>query len=335
MSESGSGSREAAIVQKIKDIIDIRGISQRKLAEQCRALGYSTGQSSISKILAGNARMTVENLEMFSKALDVPMEVIVAEENEESDKLFRESNLSLLYLSSDPSIDKGAFEGYVGEYQVYFLASSSTEKGQVKDARLKIELERDYCRAQLKLEFGDSRTKSYEGQMLVSSESKVAYLFMLNHQTGELISLYIRYRRFHVEPLMCRLGLVLSSGSGDSVMPTVGYLLLTRKEIREQYKQDLAGILKIGLDDLITVPAGGVPPDIEKKIGDISTHHEVLRVDRQKLIQKLLTEEEFEKYLKILNCLSDQAWSAGEQVRITESIDLEIYKLIKLLQLSA
>ena len=325
MEQTCGASSELGIVKRIKEMIEKQGIQQSELTKRCQQLGYSVSQSSISKILTGSQRLTVKHLEMFSKLLNVPMEELMVKRS--SKRLFFDSKISAYYLSDDPQSDPKTFEGYLGHYQVYFLSSSSTEKGQVKNAKLIIEKEKNYCRAELKLAFGNMGVKSYQGQMLVSREMKTAYILLLNNETGELVVIYIRYRRLQVQGLVERFGLVVSCGAGDSIVPTVGYLLLTKGELSQDCLGDLAGALKIGIGNrFITVPAEKLDLDMKKQVEPYLVKTETaLCIDKQKMVREMFEAEKGRQCLEIIGRLVGQAYNGAEHLNVDETLDWEMY----------
>lgn len=328
MEQMGGASIETGIVKRIKQLIDERGIQQSELTKHCQEYGYSVSQSSISKILTGSQRLTVKHLEMFSKLLNIPMEKLVAHESPE--RLIFPSKISEKGLSDDPKSDPKTFRGYYGQYQVYFLSSSSTEKGQIKNAKLFIEEEKNYCRAELKIDFGDKVTKSYQGQMLVSKEMKTAYILLLNHETGELVAIYLRYRRLQVQELDERLALVVSCGAGDSVVPTVGYLLLTKGELDQDRLGYLEGALRIGIGNrFIVVSAETLDTDMAKQVApylvDKESKERALYIDKQKMVREMFEAEKGRQCLEIIGRLVGQAYNGATHLKVDEDLDWEMH----------
>lgn len=327
MEKDKNFSQVKKILEKIKEMIDDKNIGQREFALQCNKLGYAVSQSAISKILAGTQKLTVEHLEMFAEALGMPfgtfMEICCRTES--SGKLFLHLGLGGQYLATNPEKEAAIYNGYLGDFYTYFLSTSKTEQGQVIEGKLNLKLTEGYCKAKMGINT-DAGVKTYVGQMLISKEMKVGYLFLLNPRSGEITSIYIRYRRMSGN-LKVRLGLMLTVSAGDNALPTVGYFLLNRKQIPKNNLKDVAYMLKMQRDYYL-IPDYGEGLNWPFEL-DVQPRRANLYNVNASILERMIEKgDNLESYMNALSWLKEKSLNSIEHEEVNEKIDLSFFHAI-------
>lgn len=228
-------------------------ISQKELLQKIGVYSDAFSQSTLSKILSGKQTMTVNNLEIFSKALEVPINLFF----EEEDKLFfLQNEVEGFWVETQKNAN--IFKGYLGTYNIYFFAPSQTERGQVLSGKLNLLSKDNVCCANLKIFIANDqqggvtvgKSKEYFGQMIISKTMESAYIIVMNPQLGDLGTIVFRYRRFRSENLEIRLGLALTSSAGDFNLSTAHYVLISHKEISQEKIKVISNVfMRIGNDN--------------------------------------------------------------------------------------
>ena len=127
-------------------------------------------------------------------------------------------------------------EPYLGNYTVIFH-STDTQNEKILRGRLIIyEGERSVCCAALSLdtgevdEKGEEILKKYNGQFFVSQQLEVAYCILVNNVWGEVCLVEFRHRSFLLNRVESRVGLVLTSATGESKRPATHKMLIYRED---------------------------------------------------------------------------------------------------------
>lgn len=235
------------VSQRIKDIVDEKQISQKEIVEKSEKIRMPIKQGTLSKLLNGKQMLTVEYLEMFSKVLEVPVEMFF--EKEETNIFFRRDTEGFVV-----DVKQGIYKGYLGKYYLYFYAPAITERGKILKGELELKEYEGVCRAKMELFVGklgesNNNSKRYSGQMIVSRSLNCAYLTLYEPDLGDFGSMVFRHRIFRLGELQVRLGLALTCSAGDFNLPTAHYILLSREKIEEDKLEMIANIyMRIGND---------------------------------------------------------------------------------------
>lgn len=216
--------------ENIREILKKKNISQVELKKKCEKLGYSVSQPEISKILAGKTPITVYQLSAFSKALNISLDQL----------LYGEQDAKVFYFSGDKRFLTNpfneAYNGYMGMFYA-LLRTTSPFENKWLFGKLIFSASDDpepICRAEFQLDTGiiDKKgrktIKYYKGQLIISSMLGSGYCILMNPDIGEILFIEFRYRKFLVRQMECRLGLMISSSSGEAKMPVVQKILLSR-----------------------------------------------------------------------------------------------------------
>ncbi|GFH90225.1 hypothetical protein IMSAGC002_01470 [Lachnospiraceae bacterium] len=318
-------SQGKKILKKLNELIDDKRIGQRELAAYCNSLGYSVSQSAISKILTGTQKLTIDHMEMFADVLGVPFDILMEMccRADDSGRLFLHLGLGEQNLAMNPEKESVIYNGYMGDFYVYFLSTSKTEQGKVIEGELRINSQDGYCRAEMQINT-ISGTKVHTGQMMISKEMKTGYIFLLNPDSGEISSIYLRYRRMY-SILQVRLGLMLTISSGDSALPTTGYILLNRKRIEKKHFGDVAHILKME-QDYYWISDFGEGLDCPVQLNVQPKDAKVYSIDAGMLERGMEKEENPETYLRLLSWIKGNSLNTIEHVEVNDRVDLSIFR---------
>lgn len=212
--------------------------------------------SSLSKILNGKVKLSVENLCLIAKALEVEPATllsteVIAEENNNQSGLFNsfafEKNGAII---RDPN--HFAFKGYLGEvYYVYFYSTISTE-GNILEGTLQFKASGNnkVCLSEMELKIGkqdkegNEIVKKYRGELLISLPMNCCYCILVNSDMGEVSFLNFRHMFLFNNTLVCRMAGALTTSSGESKLPTMHRALISAKrlEYRDNNMMDLGYI---------------------------------------------------------------------------------------------
>lgn len=313
------------VVEKLNELINDKRIGQRELAARCNSLGYSVSQSTISKILTGTQKLTIDHIEMFADVLRIPFETLIEIccKAGDSGRLFLHLGIGEQNLAMNPEKESIIYNGYMGSFYVYFLSTSKTEQGQVIEGELSVNSQDGYCRAEMRITTA-SGVKVYTGQMMISKEMKTGYIFLLNPDSGEITSIYFRYRRMN-STLQIRLGLMLTISSGDNAIPTTGYCLLIREQIENERLGNVSHILKMG-SDYYWIAEREKGPDCPVQLNIQSNEAKIYSIDGGALERALENEDAPEAYLRLLAWIKQNSLNTIEHVEVNEKTDLSFFR---------
>lgn len=313
------------VVEKLNELINDKRIGQRELAAHCNSLGYSVSQSTISKILTGTQKLTIDHIEMFADVLKIPFETLIEIccKAEDSGRLFLHLGLGEQNLAMNPEKESIIYNGYMGDFYVYFLSTSKTEQGQVIEGELSVNSQDGYCRAEMRITTA-SGVKVYRGQMMISKEMKTGYIFLLNPDSGEITSIYFRYRRMN-STLRVRLGLMLTISSGDNAIPTIGYCLMIREQIEKERLGNVSHILKMS-PDYYWIADREEGLDWPAQLDIQSKEARIYSVNEGMIERALENEDAPETYLRLLAWIKQNSLNTIEHMEVNEKIDLSFFR---------
>ena len=234
-----------SVSQRIRNIMDEKQISQMEFVEKAKKIGMPIKQGTLSKLLNEKQMLTVEYLEMFSKVLEVSVDMFF--EKEDTNIFFKSDTEGFAV-----DVKQNVYKGYLGRYYLYFYAPAITEQGKLLKGELELKEREGVCSAKMELFIekqgeSDKSSKTYSGQMIVSHSLNCAYLTLYEPNLGDFGSMVFRHRRFRLGELQVRLGLALTCSAGDFNQPTAHYILLSREKISEEKIDLIANIyMRIG-----------------------------------------------------------------------------------------
>lgn len=218
------------VIQRIKDIMISKGISQGSLSTLS-----GIGQSTISKFLSGETKMTLNYIAKICKALSIDPSDILSFS-------LPDSKSELEMLNEDNSLvvnpDKLAFKGYLNSFHIYFNSTISSEESLLHGLLTfkKSDLD-ETCDASLKLytgkidSTGQKIAKNYSGKMIISLSMSSCYCILVEKEIGEMCFLIFNHMFLFNQNLICRMGCALTTSSGGNKRPTMHRFLISCIEL--------------------------------------------------------------------------------------------------------
>lgn len=232
------------ILRRITWIMNQKGIRQLELAKMSHI-----GQSTLSKLMKGETRLTLQNIYRICDSLGITMEELFAEDfgiksvseyegvRSTARALLNENYIDTQLLLRDTS--HPAFRGYV-ENKLYFYCFStvSSEASSILEGEIEFKAKDGFCLAELSLYTGKTDiegrkiVKKYCGEMLISITMANCYCIMVNTEIGEICSLYFRHFYLFNQELLCRVASLQSTSSGENKLPVVQRALLSKVKLQ-------------------------------------------------------------------------------------------------------
>lgn len=341
---------EQNVATNIKWMLKQNQVTQEQLVKLCQKRGFSVSQSTLSRMLSNERRMNIYYLNAICKALGVSIDEMINGRG----SVFASDFFSMLEknavgekFSINPNKALEAFQGYMGDYYVYFRSTVSYERGKIIKGRLSLTSKKheNYCWAGLKLNTGVVNNKNepifkyYKGEFIISNTVGTGYIFLVNEEAGEISVIAVRHRLFRTEPLKCRLAAVLTVCAGDEKVPTLHRMLLSREKVPDDELHKLLPYLDFGDSKLIVLKE------------EFDTVLEECHIDAE-LGERLLLYAEEDRYacfddniLKVIKEKSVNRFDYDKFIarlrrhnslpirndRISSSIDLEVYEMISMI----
>ena len=248
------------IIEKINEAMIKANINQKKLSNET-----DISQSTLSKLLSNKSKFTIEQLVKICLALEINISNLVSFNN--LGITFTDNVYSTNYIADSDNlvcdIRRPAFKGYVGnKYFIYFYSTVDSENKIIngtfelyasEDKRCKINLE--IYTGQIDV-LGQKITKKYTGDMIISIPLSSCYCILLNKEIGEMCFLNFHHMFLLSQNMLCRVGTVLTTSSGENRRPTIHRIVLSKYPYDiENNSEDLMfikGQLKLN-DSKITV----------------------------------------------------------------------------------
>ena len=231
------------IIQRIFSIMEQRNLKQLQLANLSMI-----GPSSLSKLLKGEMRLTLQHIFKICKALDISPEDLLSLNKEISSnfseidsKSYNETGiLNEQYLNEQIFIrDKNhpAFNGYKDKTFHIYLYSTISSESFLLNGTLSFEAKSSFCKAKMILYTGRSDSndepikKCYYGELIISLTMGSCYCILTNTDIGEICFLNFKHMYLFNRDLECRMGTISSSSSGGNRLPVVQRILISQKPL--------------------------------------------------------------------------------------------------------
>lgn len=234
------------IIHKINDIIEKKGIRQMELASLC-----NIAQPSLSKILKGEMRLTLQHVFKLCAALDITPEKLVSLDSDVSDiphetssKEIQESGLFYeSYMNEEILIrntNHPVFNGYKNNTFHVYLYSTITSESYLLEGLLSFKSAPDasFCKADMTLYTGkvnangEKIKKYYSGELIISLTMGACYCVLTNTEIGEICFINFKHMFLFNRELECRVGTISSTSSGGNRLPVIQRLLITQKPLK-------------------------------------------------------------------------------------------------------
>lgn len=320
------------IWDRVKNVIKERNISQINLHKMCMEQGFQVSQPEISKLFSGKLQLTLYQLTAFSEVLKLAPDYLLT-----GRERFHGFSLDDSAFVLNPFDD--AFGGYLGSYNtVFFSTSPYEEKLMHGNLSFRPSDDGDICEAEFILDTGEtdgkkhSLKKKYKGQLIISRRLGVAYCILVNNKMGEFSVIEFRHRSFLIRQAECRLGLVLTTASGETKVPIVHKIFLSRRELDGFTISKVSEFLKMEAGEMIIsrsslkILAENMPYNLKAVMESAETEEYVVldEMSIRKKNKKLSRREMAEIICKI------KEKSIGDfTVRLTENDDEKVFELMR------
>lgn len=230
------------VLSRIKIIMEQKDVSQGMLAAKS-----GLGQSTVSKFLSGDIKVSLIHIAKICRALEIDPGVVLSPDRYQQDN--GPASLNMLNDHDDDTLiynpARPAFKGYLREFQVYFNSTISSENN-ILDGTLTFSPSKDgrTCIADMILNTGKKKsdgtnvTKHYTGTLVISISMSACYCTLLAKDIGEICFLVFHHMFLFHEDLICRLACAVTVSSGGNKRPTMHRLLISREKLNVSNPQN-------------------------------------------------------------------------------------------------
>ncbi len=234
----------AAINKKMKELY----ITQKHLSKLSKI-----SQPTLSKLLSGKSKFTVEQIARISMSLQVDVSEFVS--FKKMDLNFNSEVYSTNFIPENDSlvcnVDRSAFKGYVGnKYYIYFYSTISSETKMIHGEFTFFNSDENRCKITLKIYTGKidvsgkKITKNYTGDMIISIPLSSCYCILINQEIGEMCFLTFHHMFLFSQDMICRMGAVLTTSSGENRRPTLHRMIISKCEFNLDEDSEDVSFLK-------------------------------------------------------------------------------------------
>ena len=232
------------IIDRILQLIEQKNLKQLELA----ALS-NIGQSSLSKLLKGEMRLTLQHIFKICQALEIAPEdllnlnkqlaadlPLISERSYIETGIINEQYLNEQILIRDKN--HPAFNGYKDKtFHIYLYSTISSESFLLNGELSFTCKDSSFCKAKMTLNTGKTDSmgnlikKCYFGELIISLTMGSCYCILTNTDIGEICFLNFKHLYLFNHDLECRVGTISSSSSGGNRLPVIQRILLSQKEL--------------------------------------------------------------------------------------------------------
>lgn len=220
------------ITENVLRKMKILHITQKELSKLA-----DISQPTLSKLLSNKSKYTVEQLAKISIALQTDISEFISFQNNGINSIH---NMYSSIAENDNlvcSTNRSAFKGYLGnKYSIYFYSTISSESKLIHGEMELKHSEDNRCKINLKLYTGKidvagkKITKNYTGDMIISIPLSSCYCILINESIGEMCFLLFHHMFLFNHDMICRVGAVLTTSSGENRRPTLHRMVISKHE---------------------------------------------------------------------------------------------------------
>lgn len=248
------------ISKNLNRIMKEKNITQKDLTK--KANGRIT-QSTISKVINCKSSVSAYNLLIIAHALDVSIEHLLTShpEQNETAATFKEIIMNNDNRRLVTNVNDEAFKGYLGDFHLFFYATSGTGTdilhGYINFSKNEAD---DTCNAYLKLPIGTTKIvndkecpifKVYEGNLSISIKTDSGYCYLYCREIGEICFLIFHHWYLFNNDIKCLMCSAVTTSSGSNRRPTMHRACLTRNDIDSGLIPYLKGQLLLNDNNII------------------------------------------------------------------------------------
>lgn len=212
------------------------------------------GQSSLSKILKGEMRLTLQHIYKISTSLGISPGDLLTFDNDVDDISYKanyepvnETGLfNEQYLNEEVFIrntNHPAFNGIKDNRFYMYLYSTISSESFLLDGVISFSSNpSSYCKAEMTLNTGriDAEGKPikkvYSGELIISLTMGACYCVLTNPDIGEICFLNFKHMYLFNRDLECRVGTISSSSSGGNRLPVIQRILISKQPLNVRGK---------------------------------------------------------------------------------------------------
>lgn len=248
----------SVISERIKYVLTELNYSQADLVRICREQGFNLNQSAVSKIINSATGLSIMNVVCISKALKLDLNEILSTDANTTVTLPQNEKLRNVNDSFITRADDNAFKPYLGEYNIYFYPTKSSESKLIhgKMSFMK-SIDSSECEVKISFKTGKMNDKNeeifkrYTGSACISLNMNAIYCSVMSKEIGEICYLIFSYIPILYEKLECRIGAVLTSSAGENRLPTMQRILISRRELTDEILYFLEGQLLLNASEIL------------------------------------------------------------------------------------
>lgn len=233
------------VLNRISKIMAELEVRQFELARKS-----GIGQSTLSKIIKGEVKLTLQHLFKICKALNIaPAELLSTDKEIDLQSLYKKSYVkSSECLINENYINKQilikdlnhpVFKGYINNsFNFYCYPTISSETNLLEGELSFSESDnKEFCCAQLKLYTGQLSSekerifKIYSGEMIPSLTMGTCYCILVNSDIGEICCINFKHTFLFNQELVCRVGAMISTSSGGNKLPVMQRVLISKNKL--------------------------------------------------------------------------------------------------------
>uniref|UniRef100_UPI004057AA9F helix-turn-helix domain-containing protein n=1 Tax=Agathobacter sp. TaxID=2021311 RepID=UPI004057AA9F len=191
------------ILIRIRELVDSKKLKQSYLAQKS-----NISQSTLSKVMSGETKLTMQHIFKLCKALEITPSDLFA--TDDTKRVSFDSILNEMSLINDVYLNKQilikdpkhpSFKGYIdNEFYFYCYPTISSETTLLEGKLSFVEdSNQTYCKAKLclytgKIDYMNNKiTKEYHGEMIISLTMGVCYCLLINSEIGEICTFSFKH----------------------------------------------------------------------------------------------------------------------------------------------
>lgn len=252
------------VANRLAYAIKEMNISQSELVDLIQKNGNTISKAAVSKLYSKKEGLSLYTVAVIAEALGLDMnelcsarniQEITLQEGQDKYKIgIPEKNPKFV---CDPDSDQ--FKNYINPdgYNVLMYRTIADEEGYIEG---KLRIIKDEILKRIKVVIDISAEKNYapgsfvykhfEGTMKYSEDMHVLYASATDNLRGEEVYLIFPYMTLQQEPLFCSIGMALVSCAGINKLPTAHRMIITRKEIPDNWKEMISSQLLLNESDI-------------------------------------------------------------------------------------
>lgn len=230
----------ALIIKKINLLMINKGFKQLDLSEKS-----NISQSTLSKLIKGEIKITLQHIIKICKALDIDPEYLLSTneniniqynnlEKKNGNGIIDETFLDDQILIRDTR--HPAFKGYKNNTFNFYCFSTISSETQLLEGLLNFSETDDYqyCKANLSLytgqvdKDGNKISKQYSGEIIISLTMRACYCILINPEIGEICLINFQHSFLFNREVECRVGAMVSTSSGGNRLPIMQRALISK-----------------------------------------------------------------------------------------------------------